>query len=476
MTGKLTIAGNGRKPHIVLIVARGEAVRNFLYSETLATLKERARVTLLSVIDDEPFVQRFRDSATWIMPLPEYPERRFVRSFRFLAHEAHLRWLWTEPVKNTWALRDSQAVGLRARAERLAWKGLTLVLARRPIVAVLTEVERRLTWALRPNDDFIELWRTLKPDLVFNTSHIHGTAAELPVRTAERMGIATAAFVFSWDNPTSRSWIFPRYDYFLVWNSRMRQQLIEMYRTSPERILVTGTPQFDFHFKDQFLPTRAELAERIGIDASRPYVLYTTSIARHFPDEHKHVELVARLLHESGLRPKPQLVVRMYVKGTSAEMRALAARKLPGVHFAPMLWEERWHMPLQDDLSLYSGLLRHAQMGINVGSTVSLELLMHDKPVINIAFMPDGKVGPEHSRFVRYVRYEHYRPVIESGAVMLARSEGDLRELLVRGCMSPEEGRDARQRLIGQMFGATLDGNSGARVAESLLAVTERRR
>lgn len=475
MTGKTTITGNGHKPHIVLIVARGEAVRNFLYSETLATLNERAHVTLLSVIDDEPFVQRFRDSAT-IVPLPEYPERRLVTSFRFLTHEVHLRWLWTEAVKNTWALRDAHAVGLRAQAQRLAWKGITSLLARRRIVEALTEGERRLTWALRPNDDFVELWRTLKPDLVFNTSHIHGAAADFPVRTAERMGIPTAAFVFSWDNPTSRSWIFPRYDYFVVWNERMRQQLIEMYKTSPERILVTGTPQFDFHFRTQFVPTRAELAQRIGIDPSRPYVLYTTSIARHFPDEHKHVELVAQLLRESELRPKPQLVVRMYVKGTSAEMKALPARRLPDVHFAPMLWEERWQMPLYDDLRLYGGLLRHAQLGINVGSTVSLELLMHDKPVINIAFTPDGRIGPKYSRYLRYVRYEHYRPVIESGAVMLARSDADLGEMLVRGCAQPEEDRDARQRLIGQMFGPTLDGNSGVRVAESLLAIAERGR
>jgi hypothetical protein len=59
---------------------------------------------------------------------------------------------------------------------------------------------------------------------------------------------------------------------------------------------------------------------------------------------------------------------------------------------------------------------------------------------------------------------------------MLARSKADLGEMIVRGCTRPEEGGEARQSLIGQMFGPTLDGKSGARVAESLLAIAAGRR
>ena len=46
------------KPHILIIIARGEAVRNFLYSETLPALREKARVTLLSALNDEAFLAR----------------------------------------------------------------------------------------------------------------------------------------------------------------------------------------------------------------------------------------------------------------------------------------------------------------------------------------------------------------------------------------------------------------------------------
>ena len=470
-----SVQRDGHRPHIVMVLARGEAVRNFLYSDTLPTLSRHARVTLLSVMDDEEFVTRFSPPASCVVPLIQYPERRLVKSFRRLVHQGHFRWLWTEAVKTTWARHDAQAVTLQAKAKRMLWKAVAYALARRRVLEYLTEVERRLTWALRTNDDYLELWRMLKPDLVFNTSHVHAPAADLPVRIARMLGIRTAAFIFSWDNPTSRSRIFPRYDYFLTWNNRMRGQLRELYPTTPEeRILVTGTPQFDFHFRPQSALTREQLAQRIGIDPGRPFVLYTTGIARHLPNEHVLVETTARMLRETGVRPTPQLVVRTYIKGTSPETKALAAQRLPGVTFAPMLWEEKWHMPLPEDQVLYSALLRHAQVGINVGSTVSLELLMHNKPVINIAYAPAGVDRPEHSRYLRYPQYEHYRPVIESGAVMVARSEADLREMLGRALTAPGDGAEARHRFLDSMFGSTLDGRSGARVGQCLLEIAAR--
>jgi len=64
-----------QKPHIVLIVARGEAVRNFLYSDTLTMLSRDARVTLMSAIHDEKFIQRFGPVVENIILLKNYHEK-----------------------------------------------------------------------------------------------------------------------------------------------------------------------------------------------------------------------------------------------------------------------------------------------------------------------------------------------------------------------------------------------------------------
>ncbi len=468
---------SGERPHVVLVVPRGEAVRNFLYSSTLDHLAAKARVTVLSVVDDPSFSARFSDRAERVLPLAEHAQHPLTARLRTLTENAHDRWLWSKVAQNNWELRDRRAAERGERFSRLLVKAAARTLGNRPTLEALTRLEQELAWRLRPTREFDRLFAELRPDLVFNGSHIHGMAGELPLRVAHRMGIPTAGFIFSWDNLTSRSRIFVPYDDYLVWHQGMERQLRSIYPHVPaERVHVTGTPQFDFHLRPELELSRAELAELVGIDPARPYVLYTTGIDNHFYQEHLHVETVIRLLAELPLEPRPQLVVRTYVKGTSAEMLAIGERGLPGVVFPPVLWEPRWQTPLPEDLRIYSNLLRHAAMGINAASTVSLELILFDKPVINLDFDPPGSGLPWCLGYSRHIHLDHYWPVAESGAVMVARSVDDVRAMLHRGLTAPAADQAARRRFLAETFGPTLDGRSGERVAATLLALAQRRR
>ncbi len=456
-----------------MVIARGEAVRNFVFSDTLRVLSEQARVTLLSTVDHGDVMDRAQPYAGQILPLKEYRDKRWVAAFRHLVHTAHFRWLWSEAVRYYWGLHDARARTVPAKAKRVLLKAAARSLAYRPTLELLTKVEQYLSWRLCPTHDFDQLFRQIQPDLVFNCSHIHGETADLPLRVAHAKGIPTAGFIFSWDNLTSRSRIFVPYDYYIMWNEDMKRHLLTQYpRINPDRVLVTGTPQFDFHFKPEFELSREEICRRIGLDPQRPFVLYTTGLDTDFPEEHRIVEAVIRFLKEPDLNPKPQLVVRTYIKGTAPEMLALGTQNTPDVVFPPILWDRQWIMPLYEDLYIYTNLIRLASLGINVASTVSLELMMFDKPVINLGFEPPDSKLPYYSRFSRHVEYEHYRPVVGSGGVMVARSLDDLRTMIRRGLADPGADSDKRTDFIRGMLGEKLDGNSGRRVALQLLRLT----
>jgi hypothetical protein len=107
-------------------------------------------------------------------------------------------------------------------------------------------------------------------------------------------------------------------------------------------------------------------------------------------------------------------------------------------------------------------------MGINVASTVSLELLIHDKPVLNFGFDPPGSNLPKYQRFARHIHFDHYRPVAESGAVMVTRSVEDVRNALLRGLTDPGADGAARKRFVDRWFGKTLGGQCGERIAAVL--------
>ena len=70
------------KPNIILVIARGEAIRNFIFSEMLNVLHKKSNITILSLITNgeikkysSPFVKK-------IIPLKKYKENSFVIFFR----------------------------------------------------------------------------------------------------------------------------------------------------------------------------------------------------------------------------------------------------------------------------------------------------------------------------------------------------------------------------------------------------------
>ncbi len=197
-------------------------------------------------------------------------------------------------------------------------------------------------------------------------------------------------------------------------------------------------------------------------------MLYTAGIAHHFFEEHRHVELVIDLLREMDPERRPQLVVRCNIKDTSPEMEALAARGIEDVVFPRASWDPQSLTPRQDDLALYSSLLRHCALGINAASTVSLELLMLDKPVINLDFDPPGSNLPWCLGYERHIRFDHYRPVAESGAVMVARSESEMAAMVRSAIADPSTGSADRRRFIREFFSGAAPGSAGLHVAARL--------
>lgn len=463
------------RPHIVIVAGRGEVLRNFLFSDTLSYLAKSARVTVLSVVDGDAFVRHFSARPERVVRLREYPQPTLVAYLRVLIENAHDRWQWSAVARNNWERRD-----LRAKERRRVWrrrfvKVVSWFLSFRPILRGLTAVKEELAYRLRPTRDFDELFEELQPDLVFNGSQIHGIAAELPMRVARRMGIPTAVFVFSWDNLTSQTRIFVTYDLYFVWTESIRQEFLRLYpHVEQDRVIATGTPQFDYHFRPENRLEREELCQRLGIDPARPYVLYTAGIDHHFFEEHLHVRRVAELLAGLDLPLRPQLVVRTYTKGTSDEMKALAAEGLPDVIFPPVTWDAEWQTPKYEDLEIYTSLLKHAALGINAASTVSLELMVFDKPIINIRYDPPGSDLPWCLGFERHILFDHYWPVAQSGATMVAESDDDMRRMLKRGLERPDADAEARRTFVASFFGDLLDGRAGERIGRLLLDRAQR--
>ena len=458
---------NGNKA-ILCILPRGEAIRNFAYTGALGLLQPDFDHTILSVKPNEDIWQYLGNQCNDLRLLQDFKDRYPVRILRELLDLAHGRWLWSEAAQERWRLRDLEAVTATQKMKRWGKTATTRLFANRRGLNLLSRAERATSRLLGTTQYYVNLFRELQPSLVFNGSHVHGRNAIQAVQAAQWLGIPTATFIFSWDNLTSQGRIMPMYDYYLVWNEAIRDQLLEIYEgIRPEQVFVTGTPQFDFHFKPEFLWSREEFCARTGADPSRPIVLYTTGMANHMPGEPEIVENIADMLRDMDDLGPPQLLLRVYPKDQTGRFEELRRRRAD-ILFSETPWEPAWLTPKFEDCHLLTNSLRHAAVGINVASTVSLELCMFNKPVINVGYNPPS-IEKSVVDYARYYKFDHYRPVVESGAVSVANSETEMRSQLHNALTEPQEKTFRRRALIQKMFGNTLDGKSGLRVAEQLL-------
>ncbi len=467
------VGPDAARKRIVVILPRGEAIRNIVYSGTLDRLNDEFEVHLLTVDPGQEFSKLLETKCNKVYPLIEYRDRWLVRIQREILETAHNRWLWSRAAKERSRLRDKEAITFRQKAIRRAKKIASFPVASRSGLNALSTLERSSSRVLRTTDEYVSLFESLEPALVFNASHVHSRNAVHAVEAALWMGIPTATFIFSWDNLTSQGRIMRPYDHYVVWNDSLRHQLLEMYEwIKSENVYVTGTPQFDSHFQSSTYMTREEYCEQIGADPKRPIVFYATGMANHMPGEPSIVEGIADILATYPIEARPQLLVRVYAKDVSGRFDEVRSRR-KDIIFADPLWEPAWLTPKPEDAAAFVNALRHCAIGINVASTVSLELCMFNKPVINVGYNPPS-VPVDELSYADYYEFDHYKPVVESGAVRVASSVEEMESLIEEFVTNPQTDSNNRNALIDQMFGDTLDGRSGIRLAETLIQITER--
>ena len=462
------------RANIAMIIPRGEVIRNFVYSDCLNHLLASAELSVLAVSANPVLDTLLKEKYGSIYTLNEVDESWIVRFQRDILDVSHGRWLWSRAAQRRWEIRDMEADTPAKKIKRITKKAISWPFANKPGLSTLSVLERASSRFLYSSRDYTDLYQKIRPSLVFNGSHIHSRNAIQAVQAAQWLGIPTATFIFSWDNLTSQGRIILPYDYFLVWNETLKLQLLEMYEwIKPENVFVTGTPQFDLHFREETYLGREKYCELVGADPRRPLVLYTTGMANHMPGEPEIVEVIADILSAYQKESRPQLLVRIYAKDLTGRFDDLRARR-PDILFADPIWEPAWLTPKPEDSIALVNALRHCSLGINVASTVSLELCMFDKPVINVGYNPPS-VSTTQLAYADYYEFDHYKPVVESNAVHVAWDIEQMGKLIRESLSAPENHKQQRKELLDQMFGSTLDGKSGERVADTLLNIARAR-
>ena len=113
---------------------------------------------------------------------------------------------------------------------------------------------------------------------------------------SKRLGIPTLAYIPSWDNVTTKNRMVFRYDGYIVWNERVKDELHFYYpQTKGKPVYVVGAPQFDIFRQDRFYMTREEFCLGQGLDPKLPMVLYAIGSPNFLQEHHGAVRLAKRI-------------------------------------------------------------------------------------------------------------------------------------------------------------------------------------
>lgn len=295
--------------------------------------------------------------------------------------------------------------------------------------------------------------------------------AEVPLlRTARRRGVRSLVIDASWDNFTNKLLPVRQADRLVVWNDLIKAQAVTLHGYRPEAIRVTGAPQFDPHFRQNVRTPREEFFRRVGADPARKLVVLTTTPASLYP-HHAHVLRALATAIADGKLGDAQVLVRLHPRDEVEAYRE---------------FEEDAHVlvekPFRDSVAVADGLaidvmpehqrhlgdtLHHADVVVNVASTISIEACIFDTPVVNIGFD-----GPEPTPYVRsakrYYAFTHYVNITAREAVRVAWTPGEMIDWIRRYLDDPSIDRAGRRQVVLDQCQFT-DGQSAARVVAAVL-------
>jgi hypothetical protein len=120
--------------------------------------------------------------------------------------------------------------------------------------------------------------RELNPDIVLTTGTFRHVSGEVELlKSARKLRIPSGTFVTSWDNLTNKGSLKFVPELVFVWNDVQARDAVELHRIPRDRVRVTGAHVFDEWFARRPTRTREELMAELGLDRSRPYVVYLCS-------------------------------------------------------------------------------------------------------------------------------------------------------------------------------------------------------
>ncbi len=322
--------------------------------------------------------------------------------------------------------------------------------------------------------------RELNPRLLIATYPVNLTESRLLFAGNKAPDTNTVIHLLSWDNITCKGYFAQLADQYISWGNIMKEEFMEYYKIPAEKIFNTGVPHFDLHKQVEGSVVYKDILKKKGLDPEMSYIFFALGAPYFSPTEIDIAEWLAKKIEAKDfgelqllLRPHPQNISSNAVDTILVNRLKAMETKHVVIDWPKMLESNlNWSMQMSDMLE-FAHLLEGCKLSINSGSTVSIDSLLHDKPVIQPLF--DAAVAlPWWQSVIRVNDYKHCKKLVDLGGVTVTNNFKEFTFELGRYLKDPAYQLERRQNARFQEVGIN-DGKATERVVSAIEQIINNR-
>ncbi len=320
------------------------------------------------------------------------------------------------------------------------------------------------------------LFEHYKPDLLFAPSMFSFEDGRL-LRLAKKRGVRTITTSKSWDVLTNKAFTRVQADMILVQNSFIRDAAITLGDYAPTQVEIVGFVQFDFAADKNLIIPREEFFKKIGADPNKKLILYSTSGDWKNPYDHEVVEGIHAAIVGGALGAPAQILARFHPKYSSSVERL----ELPFlIKYRPCEPSEQVESfdssaprvyPFtfgKEDFVDLANTLYYSDVTINTMSSITLDAIAFDKPVILVCHDGIDRSLPYLQSLRRMYDEDHYKVIMESDCTAVSYSMEETVSSIREYLADPTRHASGRTFIREQVL-YKLDGKSGVRIGKAVL-------
>ncbi|TDY11785.1 hypothetical protein [Meridianimaribacter flavus] len=447
-----------------IVITDGVGFRNFMLSDFLREAETTFdKVVIYSYLPEKVY-EDFEMNAK-VVELPVINDNFFTWFFLKLKEMAHLQ-LHKQGnfgIKDVIRTNKTKSRSIRGYAKRLVFL-ITSVCNSESWIKRFNRLQQRTFKSHHITKAYINMLKIHEVDFLFFTHQRPPYIAPL-IYASEQLNIKNGTFIFSWDNLASKGRMAGDFNHYFVWSHLMATELLHFYKKiHSSQVHVVGTPQFEPYVLERYKTSKQEFFEKFRLNAEHQTICFSCGDVSTSKNDPLYIEVIAEAI-QNGVLGAVNFIVRTS-PAESPERFHFLKERYPFIIWNYPKWDlvrqdhqETWSQRVPDrvDVKDLRGILQYCDVFINMCSTMSLDAMCFDKPVINPVF---GNAENGWYNDQRFLKFAHYKRVVESGAVAVVKTKEALIKEINNSLKNPEQRLQFQKKLLEMQVSCALKHTS----------------